>query len=309
MPGTVSGGSHSEFEQLETLPEAGGMQQPVKSQPSAPSAIRADNLEELSAVQPADESELPAWNESAEASTPTVHVSVHTIRDLLDLLKTGLPTVAAEGGIYRVQRHAFGGPPGRDSGLRRLAAAVIGGPAPEGPLDHGRLPQLLPDGEPLRMLTCGVDLDVMQAGSEVADEASEPFRAALNSLCRMTDALGAALLLRDRSGGYRPRQVTGILRCSAERLTFASGDPVTARYLARRVALIAAGSLRLLGGIESHFVGPARTRIGRIAFLPAWADGRPAYLLLTAMDGVGPWDVHSITLQLGLVPAAGPPPP
>lgn len=309
MPGTVSGGSHLEFEKLETLPEAGGMRQPAKRLPSVPSAIGADNLEELSAIQPVEEAALLARREPPEESTPAVQISVHTIQDLLDLLKTGLPAVAAEGGIYRVQHHAFDGPPGRDSDLRRLAAAVIGGLATEGPLDHGRPLQRLPDSEPLRMLACGIDLDAMQAGSEETDEAPEPFSAELDCLCRMTDALGAALLLRDLSGGYQPRQVTGILRCSAERLTFASGDPVTTRYLARRVALIASGSLRLLDGIEGRFAGPARARIGRLAFLPAWAEGKLAYLLLTATDGVSPWDVHAITLQLGLVSMPGQPSP
>ena len=306
--GSPSGGAPPEFEKLEELPAVGGVRKPAELRAITPSAADSEQLEELPMVEQSKGSVRPERDASRKRARPAAHVSVHTIRDLLDLVATDLPAVAAEGGIFRVQPHAYDGFLGRDPGLSRLAAAVIGDSATDRRLDDGVVPVRPQDCEPLPLFARGIDLDAFRAG-QGKDEAEERFRGTLNRLCRRTDALGAALLVRDRSGGYRPSQVHGILRRSADRLAFASDDPVSARYLARRVALIAAGPPRLLTGMEARFSGPASTRISRLALLPAQADGMPAYLLLTAPDGDSAWDVHTLVLRLGLVGVEERPPP
>ena len=142
----------------------------------------------------------PERDVSRKRARLSAHVSVHTIRDLLDLVATDLPAVAVEGGIFRVQPHAYDGFLGRDPGLSRLAAAVIGDSATDRRLDDGVVPVRPQDCEPLPLFARGIDLDAFRAG-QGKDEAEERFRGTLNRLCRRTDALGAALLVRDRSGG------------------------------------------------------------------------------------------------------------
>lgn len=290
-PGTADGDRPPEFEELETLPAAGGDRYPAMRPALALPARGVERVEELEA--------LPTVEEPDAAERPE-RLDLHTIRELFDLVADDSPAVAAEGGIYRVQRHAYGrsGGGGRDPGLRRLAAAVIGG-SPRSP----GAPARSPDGEPLRLLLGGIDLDAFAAGS--AADAAEPFNRALNRLCRRAKAIGAALLLRESSGGYRARQVTGILRRSAGRLTYAPDDPVAARYLTRRVTVIAVGSPYRLAGMAERLPAAARSRIARLALLPAQAGGRPAYLLLAAADDGRAWDAPTLAARLGLVRAAG----
>lgn len=292
-PGTADGDRPPEFEELETLPAAGGDRYPAMRPALALPARGVERVEELLEA-------LPAVEEPDAAERPE-RLDLHTIRELFDLVADDSPAVAAEGGIYRVQRHAYGrsGGGGRDPGLRRLAAAVIGGSPPRSP----GAPARSPDGEPLRLLPDGIDLDAFAAGS--AADAAEPFTRALNRLCRRAKAIGAALLVRESSGGYRARQVTGILRRSAGRLTYAPADPVAARYLTRRVTVIAVGSPYRLAGMAERLPAAARSRIARLALLPAQAGGRPAYLLLAAADDGRAWDAPTLAARLGLVRAAG----
>lgn len=291
-PGTADGDRPPEFEELETLPAADGDRCPAMRPALARPARGVERVEELL--------ELPAVEESAAAERPE-RLDLHTIRELFDLVAADSPAVAVEGGIYRVQRHAYGrsGGGGRDPGLRRLAAAVTGGSSPRGP----DAPAQSPDGEPLQLLPGGIDLDAFAAGA--AAEQAEPFIRALNRLCRRAKAIGAALLVHEPSGGYRARQVTEVLRPSAGRLTFASGDPVAARYLTRRIAVIAVGLPRLLAGMADRLPAAARSRIARVALLPAQAGGRPAYLLLAASDDGRAWDAPTLAARLGLVRAEG----
>ena len=306
MLGKASGGRRSGFEKLETLPETGSVQQRIKDPFSVPLTDGADELEELAMVQPVGASEGPVSSEPMEVFAPALQVNMYTIRNLLDLLTTGLSTVAPEGGIYRVQKHAFGGPPGRDPGLRRLAATVMGGPVSKKRLWADSLfSQRLPVSKPIRVFPRGIDLDTIQVRAKGPEDEAEPYRYVLNGFCRMTGALGAALLLQDGSGSYGPGQVTGILRRSAGRLVFGILNSMNTKYLSMRVVLIVEGALNLLSGMEDRLVGSARNRISRLAFLPAWGNGRSAYLLLTATGGSDPWDVKAIGLKLGLVPAPG----
>ncbi len=286
MVAGTAGGGPQEFEELEALPAACGVRRAAMRQPPAAPGRSVEAVE-----QPLEE--LPAVEESDAAGRPE-QLGVHTIPDLFDLIGDDPPAVAAEGGVYRVQRHAYGRSAGRDPGLRRLAAAVIGGS-----------PARRQDDEPLRLLAGGIDLDAFVAGAapDDADEA-EPFNRALHRLCRRANALGAALLVREPSGGYRARQVTGILRRSAGRLAFARDDPVAARYLERRVALIAGGPPRLLAGTVDRLPAAARGRIARVALLPAQTGGSPAYLLLAASDDGRAWNAPTLVARLGLVRAA-----
>lgn len=290
-PGTADGDRPPEFEELETLPAAGGDRYPAMRPALALPARGVERVEE-------ELEALPTVEEPDAAERPE-RLDLHTIRELFDLVADDSPAVAAEGGIYRVQRHAYGrsGRGGRDPGLRRLAAAVIGGSPPRSP----GAPARSPDGEPLRLLLGGIDLDAFAAGS--AADAAEPFTRALNRLCRRAKAIGAALLVRESSGGYRARQVTGLLRRSAGRLTYAPDDPVAARYLTRRV--IAVGSPYRLAGMAERLPAAARSRIARLALLPAQAGGRPAYLLLAAADDGRAWDAPTLAARLGMVRAAG----
>ncbi len=304
MSGRAGGGSPPEFERLEQLPAVGGLRTPVKPPAPVTSAAGSEDLEELPAAPNTGtslRSERPA---ASERNRPSAYVSVHSMRELLDLVSNDLPAVAVEGGVYRVQPHAYGGTPGRDPGLRRLAAAVIGGKTEDRRPAHDEVAARRHDGEPLPVMAYGIDLDAFRAGT-VDDDAAKILGEALDRLRRRVDAIGAALLVRDRSGGYRSRQVTGLLRRWAAPLAFAVDDPVAARYLARRVALIAADPLHMIPGLEGRFPTAARERIGRLALLPARADGEPAYLLLAATADAGAWDVHSLIRRLGLVRATG----
>lgn len=276
--GTSAGGGLPELEELEALPAADG-----ERPPPAAAGSRAEPVE-----QPLEE--LPAVEESGAAGR-AARLGVHTIPDLIDLIGDDPPAVAEEGGVYRVQRHAHGRSAGRDPDLRRLADAVTGG----SPLRQ--------DGRPLPLLTGGIDLDRFAAGApaESAEDADSLNRA-LHRLCGRAKALGAALLVREPSGGYRARQVTGSLRHSAGRLMIAPDDPVARLYLARRVALIAAGPV-LAAGLTEQLPAAARGRIARIALLPAQAGGGPAYLLLAAADDDAAWDAPGLVARLGLVAA------
>ena len=290
------------IEGLETLPAVGNVPDPLRPLPPVPGSPGDERLEELPVADESDPFEPPKRSGRFRASE-SARVGLHTIRDLLDLISSDLPVVAVEGGVYRIQQHAYGGAGRRDPGLHRLAAAVIGvSAADEQPAD-GR------DREPLRLLASGVDLDAF-AGDAADEEAeggwAEAFSGALIRICRRAGAVGAALMVRDASGAYQPRRAVGLLRRSAGRLAFASDDTVTTRYLARRIALIADGPLRLISGIDERFADGARERIGRFAFLPARACGRPAYLLLAARASGGPWDAAPLAARLGLVSAGQP---
>lgn len=295
---TSAGGGLPEFEELEALPAADG----ERPSPAA-AGSRAEPVE-----QPLEE--LPAVEEPGAAGRPA-RLGVHTIPDLFDLIGDDLPAVAEEGGVYRVQRHAHGRSAGRDPDLRRLADAVTG----DSPLRQ--------DGRPLPLLTGGIDLDRFAAGApaESAEDA-DPLNRALHRLCGRAKALGAALLVREPSGGYRAQQVTGSLRHSAGRLMIAPDDPAARLYLARRVALIAAGRQRrqpggpapaagsapaaesaLAAGLTGQLSAAARGRTAGFALLPAQAGGGPAYLLLAAADDDAAWDAHGLVARLGLVAA------
>lgn len=295
VQGTAEDDRLPEFEELETLPVVGGDRYQAMRPALALPARGVERIEELPAVEETDAAERP---ERVDLHTVREHsMREHSMRELFDLVADDSPAVAVEGGIYRVQRHAYG-EGGRDPGLRRLAAAVTGGSPSRRPGALARLP----DGEPLQLLPGGIDLDAFAAGA-AADQA-EPFIRALNRLCRRAEAIGAALLVREPSGGYRARQVTGVLRRSAGRLTFARDDPVAARYLTRRVTVIAVGPPRL-AGMADRLPAAARSRIARLALLPAQAGGRPAYLLLTASDDGRAWDAPTLAARLGLVRADG----
>ena len=285
--GTSIGGGLPELEELEALPAADG-----ERPPPAAAGSRAEPVE-----QPLEE--LPAVEESGAAGRPA-RLGVHTIPDLIDLIGDDPPAVAEEGGVYRVQRHAHGRSAGRDPDLRRLADAVTG----DSPLRQ--------DGRPLPLLlTGGIDLDRFAAGApaESAEDA-DPLNRALHRLCGRAKALGAALLVREPSGGYRAQQVTGSLRHSAGRLMIAPDDPAARLYLARRVALIAAGRQRrqpggpaLAAGLTGQLSAAARGRTAGFALLPAQAGGGPAYLLLAAADDDAAWDAPGLVARLGLVAA------
>ena len=300
VPGTAEDDRLPEFEELETLPVVGGDRYQAMRPALALPARGVERIEELPAVEETDAAERPERVDLHTVREHTVRehtVREHSMRELFDLVADDSPAVAVEGGIYRVQRHAYG-EGGRDPGLRRLAAAVTGGSPSRRPGALARPP----DGEPLQLLPGGIDLDAFAAGA-AADQA-EPFIRALNRLCRRAEAIGAALLVREPSGGYRARQVTGVLRRSAGRLTFACDDPVAARYLTRRVTVIAVGPPRL-AGMADRLPAAARSRIARLALLPAQAGGRPAYLLLTASDDGRAWDAPTLAARLGLVRADG----
>ena len=274
-----------EFEDLEALPLAGG------ERPPAAAAGGAEPAE-----TPLEE--LPLAQESGAAGEPEA-LGVHTIADLFELAGDDPPAVAVEGGVYRIQRHAYGRPAGRDPGLRRLAAAVTGGAPPR------------QDGDPLPLRAGGIDLDRFAAGAPAEGaERVDLISRALHRLSRRARALGAALLVREPSGWHRARQAAGSLRHSAGRLAIAPDDPVAGRYLARRVALIAAAGppyplagSALLAELARRLPAAARGRIVRAALLPARAGGRPAYLLLTAAGADAAWDAPGLAARLGLTAA------
>jgi len=297
VPESAGGGSTPEFERLEQLPAVGRPREPAK--PPAPAAASAVGDEHLEELPPASNAEASWW--------PGARLRVHPMRELLDLAPNALPAVAVEGGVYRIQPDAYGGIPGRDPGLRRLAAAVIGGTAEDGPAAHDDVAARSRDGEALQMTACGIELDEFMARSG-GHEAAKTHDSPLDRLGRRVDAVGAALLVRGQSGGYRSRQGAGLLRRAAVRLAFAVDDPVTVRYLARRVALIAEDPLRTIPGLDTRFPTAAGDRIDCLAFLPARADGAHAYLMLAAAHGAA-WDVHVLVRRLRLAGAAGPPPP
>ena len=290
---------------LEQLPAVGSPRKPTK--PAAPVTSRAGD-EHLEELPPAPEDGASEWSDPRTASAgsrPSAHISVHPMRELLELAADDQPAVAVEDGVYRVQAHAYGVVPGRDPGLRRLAAAVIGGTADAGDRAGDDLPVRRDEGDALQVTEHGIELDAFTAGVG-GDEPIGVRGGPLDRLGRRVDAVGAALLVHRESRGFQPRRVTGILSRTALQLAFADEDPVACRYLARRVALVAEDPFRMIPELQRHFPSSARDRIGRLAFLPARAGGEPAYLMLAGAKGEGAWDVHALVGRLGLVGAAGP---
>lgn len=275
----------------------------MKSPAPVTSTVGDDHLEEL---PPASEADAARWSDPPAAlaeSRSSAGISVHPLRELLDLAASDQPAVAVEDGVYRVQPHAYGGVPGRDPGLRRLAASVTGTAAAGGPAgDFVAVGS--DDADKLQVTECGVELDAFTADAS-GDRQTGIGGGSLDRLGRRVDAVGAALLVRGRSGGLQPRQVAGLLREHAVRLAFADEDPVAARYLTRRVALIAEDPLRTIPGLDHCFPASARDRIGCLAFLPARAGGEPAYLLLVGANGADAWDVHALVRRLRLVRPGG----
>ena len=290
---------------LEQLPVVGRPRTPVKPTAPVTSTAGDEHLEEL---PPASEAAASQWSDRRAASAgrrPSAHISVHPLRELLDLAANDQPAVAVEDGVYRVQQHAYGVAPGRDPGLRRLAAAVIGGTADAGGPAGDDMPVGGDEGAALQVTEYGIELDAFTAGAGGGEQTGTRGRP-LDRLGRRVDAVGAALLIRGQSRGLQPRRVTGILSRAAGQLAFADEDPVACRYLTRRVALVAEDPFRTIPELKRHFPSSARDRIGRLAFLPARADGEPAYLMLAGAKGAGAWDVHALVGRLGLVRAAGP---
>ena len=87
------------------------------------------------------------------------------MRELLELAANDQPAVAVEDGVYRVQAHAYGVVPGRDPGLRRLAAAVIGGTADAGGRAGDDLPVRRDEGDALQVTEHGIELDAFTASA------------------------------------------------------------------------------------------------------------------------------------------------
>ena len=297
-----------EVVRLEQLPAVGRPRTPVKP-PPVTSTARDEHLEELPPAREAEESPPANRRAAAAESRPSAHISVHPMRELLDLADmgrtaAGRPAVAVEDGIYRVQPHAYGGGPGRDPGLRRLAAAVTGGAADAGGPAGGEVDVGSEDGDALQVTGYGIEMDAFLADAR-GDEKSATRGGPLDRLARRVDAVGAALLVRGRHGGYRPRQIAGILGRAGGRLAFADEDPVAARYLTRRVALIVEDPLQAIPGLGRRFTALARARIGCLSFLPARAGGRAAYLMLAGARGAGAWNVQVLVRRLRLVTDAG----
>lgn len=298
---------------LEHLPAVGRPRTPVKP-PPVTSTARDEHLEELPPAREADESPRSNRRAAVADSRASAHISVHPMRELLELAATGRPAtgspaVAVEDGVYRVQPHAYGGRPGRDPGLRRLAAAVTGGAADAGGPAGGEVDVGSEDGDALQVTGYGIEMDAFLADAR-GDEQSGTRGASLDRLARRVDAVGAALLVRGRHGGYQAPQIAGILGRTGGRLAFADEDPVAARYLTRRVALIVEDPLHAIPGLGRRFTASARDRIGCLAFLPARATGRPAYLMLAGAHGAGAhgagaWNVHVLVRRLRLVRDAG----
>lgn len=293
---------------LEQLPAVGRPRKPVKP-PPVTTTDRDEHLEELPPAREAEEPLRANRRAAAAESRPSAHISVHPMRELLDLAATGRPAVAVEDGVYRVQPHAYGGGPGRDPGLRRLAAAVTGGAADAGGPAAGEVDVGSEDGDTLQVTGYGIEMDAFVADAR-SDAQSGTRGGPLDRLARRVDAVGAALLVRGRHGGYRPRQIAGILGRAGGRLAFADEDPVAARYLTRRVALIVEDPLQAIPGLGRRFTASARDRIGCLAFLPARAAGRAAYLMLAGAhgagdQGAGAWNVQVLVRRLRLVRDAG----
>ena len=299
---------------LEQLPAVGSPRKPVKP-PPVTSTARDERLEELPPAREAEESPRSNRRAAAAESRPSAHISAHPMRELLDLAATDRPAVAVEDGVYRVQPHAYGGGPGRDPDLRRLAAAVTGGAADAGGPAGGDGPAggeadvAGEHGDALQVTGYGIEMDAFLADAR-GDEQSGTRGGPLDRLARRVDAVGAALLVRGRHGGYQPRQIAGILGRAGARLAFADEDPVAARYLTRRVALIVEDPLQAIPGLGRRFTASVRDRIGCLSFLPARADGQPAYLMLAGAHGAGAhgagsWNVHVLVRRLRLVSDAG----
>lgn len=287
---------------LEELPAVGSPRKPVSSAPvTAPAGD--EHLEELPPATEAEGSRWPARLAGSADGRPSARVSVHPMRELLELAANDRPAVAVEGGVYRVQPDAYGVVPGRDPGLRRLAAAVIGGTHDAGDPAADELSAGRDECDALLVTEHGIELDAFTAGT---GERTGTHGGPLDRLARRVDAVGAALLVRGQSRGFESRRVTGILSPAAGQLAFADEDPVARRYLTRRVALVAEDPFRTIPGLMRTFPSSARDRVARLAFLPARLDGEPAYLMLAGAKGSGDWDVHALVRRLGLVWAAGP---
>ncbi len=293
---------------LEQLPAVGRPRKPVKP-PPVTSTAQDEHLEELPPAREAEEPLRANRRAAAAENRPSAHISVHPMRELLDLAAPGRPAVAVEGGVYRVQPHAYGGGPGRDPGLRRLAAAVTGGAADADGPAGGEVDVGSEDGDALQVTGYGIEMDAFLADAR-GDEQTGTRGGPLDRLARRVDAVGAALLVRGRHGGYRSRQIAGILDQGGGRLAFADEDPVSARYLTRRVALIVEDPLQAIPGLGRRFAASARDRIGCLSFLPARAGGRAAYLMLAGAQGAGAqgagaWNVQVLVRRLRLVRDAG----
>lgn len=285
-----------EIDELESLPAVGGVSDLLRPLPPA-SSIVDEPLEELPEADEPKTLELSKRSEGAAQTPASVSVSPYTIRDLLKLVSSDLPVVAVEGGVYRIQQQAYGPAGGLDPNLHRLAASVIGSSSDD---------QSPADGDPLRLLASGIDLDTFSGGAECKEAgggAGKEFSAALLCICRRAGAVGAALMVSDASGTYQPQRAVGLLRRLVDRLNFTGEETVVARYLYRRIALIVDGPLRLVSGIDGRFMHDMLKKISRFAFLPAQACGRPAYLLLTARPGDGPWDAARLVSSLRIVGA------
>lgn len=291
---------------LEQLPAVGRPRKPVKP-PPVTSTAQDEHLKELPPAREAEEPLRANRRAAAAENRPDAHISVHPMRELLDLAASGRPAVAVEDGVYRVQPHAYGGGPGRDPGLRRLAAAVTGGAADAGDPAGGEVDVGSEDGDALQVTGYGIEMDAFLADAR-GDEQTGTRGGPLDRLARRVDAVGAALLVRGRHGGYRPRQIAGILGRAGARLAFADEDPVAARYLTRRVALIVEDPLHAIPGLGRRFAASARDRIGCLSFLPARAGGRAAYLMLAGAhgaEGAGAWNLQVLVRRLRLVRDAG----
>jgi hypothetical protein len=289
-----------ECEWLEVLPAIDGMSAIIEPLPMVEEADSDDHFDDLAFTDnDACQSIKPLALSSSSSSD---RVTRCTIRDLLDVIDAGLPAVAIEDGVFRIQQDAYFRPIGRDHRLSTLVKSVVDD---QGANDRNRS---VYDGEPLRLSRSGVDVDTL-AGVDLHEGGGAAFGLywrALIRICRRAGGLGAALFVQDMTGNYRVREAVGLLRHSAATLIFKTGDAVTSLYLAHRVAVFADGPLRVISGLDQRFNNSVRKHVGHFCFLPARSWRRTAYLLIVSHESSSNFsDIKSILCRLGLTREEG----
>lgn len=288
-------GHMPEGEWIEVLPAIDGIPAIIEPLPMVEAAGSDDHFEDLAVTDnDACQSITPS---SLSSSSSSAKVTRCTIRDLLDVIDAGLPTVAIEEGVFRIQRGAYIRPIGRDHRLSLLVKSVVDN---KGANDRYRS---VDDREPLRLSRSGVDVDTFAEVDrhEGGGDAFGLYRRALIRICHRAGGLGAALFVRDVTGNYRVKEAVGLLRHSAATLIFKASDAVTSLYLTHRVAVFADSPLRVISGLDQRFNNSVRKLVGRFCFLPARSWRRTAYLLIVSHESRTNFsDIKSVLCMLGL---------
>ena len=269
----------------EPRPEAAGAgAQPAEGAAAAPSA--------------GPQEDRPSPDEPAPPATAPIVCEAAAFADAVAAARR---SVALEDGVYRIRKELYGSPQRRS--LRQVA---------EGAITDDKLEQLVAAGRrrELRIPVAaqGIRYDQLVAG--YPDSRNPTTRALVLEEVRRSLAAAGAATLRQEDAAYRMTQAVGSLAALAESFVLAAGSPVYDDHLrSRRYLVVESGAAdgsweRYATGLDAVEWGAG----GRLAFLAAILDAKPAYLLLAdaAPASAAPpgavWDLTTLITRLNLHP-------